>query len=87
MAPLGPLGASWFHAKEKRMTVQYDVATEKRGFRRMTSPFQAMRPRKLSLISEEVHQNVNQRLWSSLRGPFLLVIRGYLVFIHGYSYS
>jgi hypothetical protein len=87
MAPLGPLGASWFHAKEKRMTVQYDVATEDRGFRRMTSPFQAMRPRKLSLISEEVHQNVNQRLWSSLRGPFLLVIRGYLVFIHGYSYS
>ena len=69
------------------MTVQYDVATEDRGFRRMTSPFQAMRPRKLSLISEEVHQNVNQRLWSSLRGPFLLVIRGYLVFIHGYSYS
>ncbi|CAL1136951.1 unnamed protein product, partial [Cladocopium goreaui] len=46
---------------EKRMTVQYDVATEDRGFRRMTSPFQAMRPRKLSLISEEVHQNVNQR--------------------------
>ena len=48
--------------QEKRMTVQYDVATEDRGFRRMTSPFAvAMRPRKLSLISEEVQQNVNQR--------------------------
>lgn len=45
---------------EKRMTVQYD-AHKDRGFRRQTSPFQAMRPRKLSLISEEVHNNVNQR--------------------------
>eukprot|EP00435_Cladocopium_sp_Y103_P055240 s8_g18.t1 len=58
-------------SKEKRMTVQYDVATENRGFRRLTSPFQAMRPRKLSFISEEVHQNVNQRLWSSLRVELL----------------
>eukprot|EP00434_Breviolum_minutum_P034724 symbB.v1.2.030738.t1/scaffold3495.1/size92607/8 len=46
---------------EKRMTVQYDVPKEDRSFRRQTSPFQAMRPRKLSLISEEVHHNVNQR--------------------------
>lgn len=45
---------------EKRMTVQYD-APKDNSFRRQTSPFQQMRPRKLSLISEEVHHNVNQR--------------------------
>lgn len=57
-------------SKEKRMTVQYDVPKEDRSFRRQTSPFQAMRPRKLSLISEEVHHNVNQPLGRSINGRY-----------------
>ena len=40
----------WGIINEKRMTVQYDVngSDKDRSFRRQTSPFQAMRPRKLS---------------------------------------
>ncbi|CAJ1388218.1 unnamed protein product [Effrenium voratum] len=50
---------------QKRMTVRYDEAQPEGGelplMRRQSSPLQGLRPRRLSLISEEVHNNVNQR--------------------------
>ena len=57
---------------EKRMTVQYD-AKDSGGFRRQTSPFQQLRPRKLSLISEEVQHKVNQRSLKAARGEKMLI--------------
>ncbi|CAE7516948.1 CPK1 [Symbiodinium pilosum] len=47
---------------QKRMTVQYDIKPEDENTASsVRTSLQTMRPRKLSLISEEVHNELNQR--------------------------
>ena len=47
---------------QKRMTVQYDIKPEEENTASSArTSLQTMRPRKLSLISKEVHNELNQR--------------------------